>query len=106
MALKIDKKEGSVGSLDEMRIRVVFKNSNGLEIGSDDASENLWVADAIGDLPCVGDYITLSNTNKEPNTVTTQSNYKVSARYIDLNGFIKNGDRIVCTIKLEAGEGL
>ena len=105
MALKIDRKEGSLSSLDEMRVHVIFQQSNGQVVGNstntDPVTEPIWVADSIGDLPCTGDFISLTENDRATEITSSKSNYKVISRNIDLNAFANNEGRIVCIINVE-----
>jgi hypothetical protein len=109
MALRIDKQEGPLGSLDEMRIQVNFKQRNGGEMittpDSKNLNENPWVADSFADLPSAGDYLVLPVFGKEEEKPTMSGAYKVVGRHIDFEAFVNSGQRIICTILLETGTG-
>lgn len=106
MALKIDKQEGSLSSLEEMRIHVVFQSASGQIVGntkvqSDEQNETIWVADSIGDLPCTGDFVVLTDLNTTQDKEPSKNSFKVLSRSIDFSAFASNNGRIVCTIKVE-----
>jgi len=106
MALRIDKHEGK-GSLNDMLIQVEFKHLNGVEIvktpDTRSINENAWIADSIGDLPCVGDWIVLPDFRDQEEIRSSINGYKVVGRHIDFSSFAKKGERICCTVLVEAG---
>ncbi len=100
MALKIDRQEGSLSSLDEMRIQVIFQHSDGSSI-NDISNEHAWVADSISDLPSIGDHVVLNNNVSNSEATPTKNNYKVVSRNIDFSNFSNSDGRIICTLGLD-----
>lgn len=107
MALKINQQngDGALSSLDEMRIQIVFRFiNNAAAHPEEEPNGNIWLADNIGDIPLVGDYIPLVGDYlilpeaEKKSCVSGHS--QVVAREINLESFAK-GERIVCTLSLE-----
>lgn len=107
MALCIDKQEGISGNQDEKRVQVVFKHLNGVEIiktpDTESINESPWLADSIGDVPCVGDWIVLPDFRDNKEMPSSANGYKVVGRHIDFGAFVSMGKRIICTVLVEAG---
>jgi len=106
MALRIDTQEGALGSLDDMRVRVEFRLVAGLEVvtlpDTHSLSDKPWVADSLGDIPVVGDYLLLPVPDTDGNRAGTGGpGYKVAGRHIDFGPFVNEGQRIICTVLLE-----
>jgi hypothetical protein len=103
MAFKIDTSTAA----EEMKIEVVFKHLNGVEIiktpDPESINEKPWLVDSLGDLPCAGDWIVLPDFRNNEEMQSSVNGYKVVGRHIDFSNFAGKGARIYCTVLVEAG---